>query len=387
MTNEQPRQPARSGPTLYLESSGIDLSEALCTEVFADTDESEYRVVQVTATQSFESVRDALDTRLEQINDPSEAAVIITTPQAEEDTEVTEVGDQTPLYGFRVSPDDLTGISIAFSQLIEKWEQEEGQVKICLRDIESLLPYHDTELVYRFLNTVLATLQGAGADVHAHLQPDVADEQALQLFRSLFENVVDQDASTLETGSASAPDAKRERSAGTPGTKEDAPSESRNRKSSGGSQSSGGSLASARMSAEEMDAFLESEGYGTLAFSGEPPYAVPISYGYDADKRVLFMHMAAFDGSEKQSRLEESTAVSLVVSQYERPDKWRSVIVDGSVSRLSNEEIRDRDGLSAFAESEMASVDIFTRDLANLDFDWYVLEPTSITGRRSVGSM
>ncbi|WP_311172052.1 pyridoxamine 5'-phosphate oxidase family protein [Halobellus ordinarius] len=381
MTDGQPRQPARSGPTLYLESSEIDLSEALCTEVFADTDESEYRVVQVTATQSFESVRDALDARLEQINDPSEAAVIITTPQAEEDAEVTEVGDQTPLYGFRVSPDDLTGISIAFSQLIEKWEQEEGQVKICLRDIESLLPYHETELVYRFLNTVLATLQGAGADVHAHLQPDVADEQALQLFRSLFESVVDQDASTLETGSASKSDAKRERSAGTPGTKEGAPSESTDRKSSSGS------LSSARMSAEEIDAFLEREGYGTLAFSGEPPYAVPISYGYDADKRVLFMHMAAFDGSEKQSRLEESMAVSLVVSRYERPDKWRSVIVDGSVSRLSNEEIRDRDGLSAFAESEMASVDIFTRDLANLDFDWYVLEPTSISGRRSVGSM
>src|SRR6056297_495087 len=165
------------GPTLYLESGTLESDEAFCTEVFDDAVEGEYRVVQLTSSQSFESLRDALDVQLERINDPSEAAVIITTPQSDGGSTRTVVGEQTPLYGFQVDPQDLTGISIVFSRLIERWDEIEGSVKICLRDIESLLPYHDTDLIYRFLNTILATLQGAGSDVHVHFHPAAADEQ------------------------------------------------------------------------------------------------------------------------------------------------------------------------------------------------------------------
>ncbi len=378
-TNSDREGDRTQGPTLYLESDTLESDETFCTEVFDDAVEGEYRVVQLTSSQSFESLRDALDVQLERINDPSEAAVIITTPQSDGGSTRTVVGERTPLYGFQVDPQDLTGISIVFSRLIERWDEIEGSVKICLRDIESLLPYHDTDLIYRFLNTILATLQGAGADVHVHFHPAAADEQTRHLFESLFDRVVEPQDSPLESVSdAESPTDTRQTAATTANGLEE-----------GGDKSEGGAetVAPTTMSDDEIDSFLGSEGYGVLAFDGESPYAIPMSYGYDAGERVLYMHLAAFDGSEKQARLERSAAVSLVVSRYARPDQWRSVIVDGALSPLSRDEVRQRDVLEVFAESDLASVDVFSQDTASISFDWYVLEPATISGRQSARSL
>ena len=359
-----------SGPALHLESESLDPTEAFCTEVFDETNRP-YRVVQFTTAGSFDDLRDALDAQLRDINDPSEAAVIIVTPRADEESESSEVGEGTPLYASRVDPQDLTGISVAFSRLIEHWEDGEEPVKICLRDLESLLPYHDADLIYRFLNTVLATLQGAGADVHAHLDPAAIDDATLHMLTSLFAHVVE-DGDTTDDATTTTDDVGA---------------------TSGGSEPNSAAAAdpadarTATMTDAEVDAFLAEQGYGALAFGGEPPYAIPMSYGYDPDERVVYMHMSGFEGSEKRARLGESASVSLVVSRYERPDRWRSVVVDGSLTRLSAEEVRSGDALRVFANSELASVDVFSRDPSIVEFDWYVLEPTEITGRRSAGSM
>lgn len=383
-----------AGPTLYLESGELDPTETFCTDVFDEADSGEYRVVQLIASQSFESVSDELDARLEHIDDPSEAAVIITTPQDDDESTVARVGEETPLYGFRVSPQDLTGISIAFSRILEKWEQAEGSVKICLRDIESLLPYHDTDLLYRFLNTVLATLQGAGADVHMHLRPDATDDRALQMFSSLFDRVIDASESPPETepeGGDSHTDGA------TDGT--DLPGEAA---ASGEAEASGETddpdhtetaadagpddVVPVTMDDDEIASFLNAEGYGTLAFGGEPPYAIPMSYGYDPDSREVYIHMSAFEGSEKGARLDGATPASLVVSRYEGPDQWRSVVVDGTLSKLSEADVDRRDVFESFKTGNLASVDVFNRSLSDISFEWYVLDPSSISGRQGARS-
>jgi hypothetical protein len=361
---------------LYLEENELKSSETFCTDVFGDAPD-EYRVVQLTSAQTFVSLRDSLNVQLEHINDPAEAAVIITTPTTEENTTVDRVGENTPLYGFRVNPQDLTGISVAFSRLIEKWEDSEGTVKICLRDIESLFPYHDAELIYRFLNTILSTLQGVGADVHAHLRPSVTDDRTLQLVKSLFSDVVEPHEKRL--GRVSEAEAASEQSA-----PERPP---HGAETDDSFELADGNVTPATMSDEQIDAFLSSEGFGILSFSGEPPYSIPMSYGYDAENRVLYLHMSDYDGSEKQARLDISDSVSLVVSRYERPDKWRSVVVDGTLTRLSEEAARDRGVLTAYADSKLASVDVFERDLSEISFDWYVLTPAEISGRRSVSEL
>ncbi|MFB6074088.1 MAG: pyridoxamine 5'-phosphate oxidase family protein [Haloarculaceae archaeon] len=413
---------APAGPTLYLESDRLDPTEAFCSSVFEDA-EGEYRVVQLTARQSFDSLRDALDVQLERIHDPSEAAVIITTPRDETESAVSSVGEGTPLYGFRVDPQDLTGISIAFSRVIQQWEDSAGTVRICLRDIESLLPYHDADLVYRFLNTVLATLQGSGAEVHAHLRPAATDEETLQLLASLFATVVEAGATTADAGtdastavadadsdaatattdadtdaSTTAPDA--DEAGGTPTAAAGEVTEStipggESTASGPGAATPGGTIGdpfastaaeTVAMSDEAIDGLLASAGHGVLAFDGSPPYALPMSFGYDACERVLYLQLATHEDSEKARRLADSSAVSLVVTEYERPDRWHSVVVDGTLSRLSPSAVRERHVLETFAAGDLASVDVFDRDPDDLTFEWYVLEPASFSGRRGVGA-
>ena len=387
-TRSDARTERAARPTLYLESGELDPAEAFCTDVFDEAEAGEYRVVQLIASQSFESVSDELDARLEHIDDPSEAAVIITTPQDDGESAVARVGEETPLYGFRVSPQDLTGISIAFSRILEKWEHTEGSVKICLRDVESLLPYHDTDLLYRFLNTVLATLQGAGADAHMHLRPDAADDRALRMFSSLFGRVVEAPESPSE--------AERE------GDRADASDETGSRGAesadqtgnadgadgSNGAEVSDGTdeVVPVTMDDDAIESFLTAEGYGVLAFGGEPPYAIPMSYGYDPDAGAVHVHMSEFEGSEKAARLDGPKPVSLVVSRYGGPDQWRSVVVDGTLSELSEADVERRDVLESFKGGSLASVDVFNRPLSDVSFEWYVLDPSSISGRQGARS-
>ncbi|MFB6124883.1 MAG: hypothetical protein ABEJ59_02885 [Halanaeroarchaeum sp.] len=113
------------GPVLYLDEGEFG-DEQFCTAVF-EGGGGGYRVVQLSATQSFEAVRDSLSGQLEAIDDPSEAAVIITTPHPDEGVSTATVGEKTPLFGFRVDSQDLTGISVAFSRLIQRWEQTSGR--------------------------------------------------------------------------------------------------------------------------------------------------------------------------------------------------------------------------------------------------------------------
>lgn len=378
VNNDTRTDPTADGPILYLESGELDPTEAFCTDVFDEAKQGEYRVIQLTASQSLESISDELNARLDHIDDPSEAAVIITTPQDGEAT-TTRVGEDTPLYGFRVDPRDLTGISIAFSRVIEKWEHAEGSVKICLRDIESLLPYHDRDLLYRFLNTVLATLQGAGADVHMHLRPAATDERTLRMFSSLFDRVIDAEESPLEPTSEVGALSAGEMSPG-PGTE----AEPGDGEEAVGDESD--EVVPVTMDDDEIAAFLTAEGHGILAFGGESPYAIPMSYGYDSDEREMYMHMSTFEGSDKQARLDGPTAVSLVVSRYEQPDRWRSVVVDGSLSELPKNELERRGVLESFRNGSLASVDVFNRALSDVSFRWYVLEPSSISGRQGTRS-
>jgi nitroimidazol reductase NimA-like FMN-containing flavoprotein (pyridoxamine 5'-phosphate oxidase superfamily) len=376
-----------AGPTLYLESGELDPAEAFCTDVFDGAEAGEYRVVQLIASQSFESVSDELDARLEHIDDPSEAAVIITTPQDDDESAVARVGEETPLYGFRVSPQDLTGISIAFSRILEKWEQTEGSVKICLRDVESLLPYHDTDLLYRFLNTVLATLQGAGADVHMHLRPDAADDRALRMFSSLFDRVVEASESPPEAEpEGDRPDAGDDPGSRGAGEGDQAGKTDEAEEADQTGEADADDVVPVTMDDDAIESFLTAEGHGVLAFGGESPYAIPMSYGYDPDARAVYVHMSAFEGSEKAARLDGPTPVSLVVSRYEGPDRWRSVVVDGTLSELSEADVERRDVLERFKGGSLASVDVFNRPLSDISFEWYVLDPASISGRQGARS-
>lgn len=360
-----------AGPTLYVDENGGD--DIFCPLVFAGAGKTEYRVVQLTSTHSFDTLQQALDGQLRDLPDPSEAAAVMLSPKTSETEVLTaDVGTATTMFGFRIDPEDLTGVSIAFSKLIQRWEQSTGSVDVCLQGIESLFPYHETDLIYRFLNTILATLQGAGADVHMHLNPTLVDEQTRSLFTSLFKRVetietTESPQQTAETGQQSDADTVET------STVEDVETLTNDL-----------SERTVEMTTEEIDTYLEEAGLGILAFAGDPPYAIPMSFGYDAERRELYLQLGTFAESEKQRRMQESTSVSLVVDDYERPDRWRSVIVDGTITKLAESERDDRDAVATFAKSKLASVDVFSMDPGEVSFSWYVLEPTAFSGRKGV---
>lgn len=355
----------RAGPKLYRDRERTD--GHFCPLVFDDADETAYRIVQLTAGQSFTTLEQALNEQLADLPDPTEAAAVILTPQADGEVLSAEVGTGTTMYGFRVDPEDLTGVSIAFSKLLQRWEPQTGAVDVCLRGIESLFPYHDSDLLYRFLNTILSTLQGAGAGVHMHLDAATTDERTASRLESLFTHVERPDGSEEEPeptdDSPRTPpvESSAERPASSPDTSE----------------------RTVEMSAAEIDAALEDAGVGILAFDGGSPYAVPMSFGYDANRRELYLQLGLFDESEKRARVEESPDVSLVVLQYERPDRWRSVVVDGKLAPLSERELTDRDAAATFANGKLASVDVFSMDPDDVSFSWFRLAPSSMSGRKS----
>jgi len=380
------------GPVLYLESEA-DTSGGLCPGVMGS---GEYRVVMLTATQSLDALEGQWQLDLEDVRSPSdtvgcndlpvdritdavdpeqtynrpyEAAVIIATPQGNGATTVANPDGSTPLHGVRVEPSDLTGISMAFSRLVENWGEDTSGLNICLQDIESLLTYHDADVVYRFLNTVLATLQGADADVHAHVHPATIEEQTLELLKSLFDHTVSDD---------------------TPKQVEDEQERAPGDTTSEPDRETGVDLIPEEtvtgMTDDEIETFLDTHGNGTLVFSGDGPYGVPMSYGYDPETDEIYVHLSSFDGSEKTRRLGASDRVSLVVSAYDRPDRWRSVVVDGTITRLPRDAAHERDVPRTFADADLASVNVFDRPLAEVDFEWYVIEPETISGRKAVGN-
>lgn len=363
------------GPQLYLESDEIDPS--ICPILFDAEKTAEYRILQLTSAHRFESLQAALQDQLEKIQDPSDAAVIMLTPNADREMEMATIGESTTLYGLQVDPQDLTGISMAFSRILQEWNDVTGLLRICLRGAESLFAYHDGELIYRFLNTVVGTLQGAGASVHMHLQPSVTDDRTLSMVKILFDQVVDPDEPRPTEADAD--------EAVSPSSEE--PVESPGDANDDAFTWETGTPSMTRMSQEEIDTFLEANGHGVLAFDGDGPYAIPQSYGYDPTDRVAYLHLGLFEGSEKGDRFADSSSVSLVVMRYSRPDRWRSVIVDGTLTRITREEALDRGALEAFGTAKLASVDVFTRDPSEVDFEWFVLEPTAFSGRKSASSL
>ncbi|UWG47161.1 Nitroimidazol reductase NimA or a related FMN-containing flavoprotein, pyridoxamine 5'-phosphate oxidase superfamily [Halanaeroarchaeum sp. HSR-CO] len=378
------------GPQLYLEADRVDAS--ICPILFHEESTTDYRVLQLTSAGRFESLQEALQAQLERVHDPSEAAVIMLTPNADREMAMGTVGGSTSLYGLKVDPQDLTGISIAFSRILDEWSEVTGPLRICLRGGESLFAYHSGDLIYRFLNTVLATLQGAGADVHMHLQPSVTEQRTLTMLESLFDSVAEPD--DPRPGEASPPRPEDdgpgtgEGDGPAPSTPPAADPQSTPLDESDVSTADDDRSASATlMTDEEIDAFLASNGHGILALDGATPYAIPQSYGYDTTDRLAYFQLGLYDGSEKKRRLADSTTVSLVVMRYAGPDQWRSVIVDGHLTRIDRDDAIDRGALEAFHAAELASVDVFARDPDVATFEWFVLEPTAFSGRKSAGSL
>ncbi|MFP4188026.1 MAG: pyridoxamine 5'-phosphate oxidase family protein [Halobacteriales archaeon] len=145
-------------------------------------------------------------------------------------------------------------------------------------------------------------------------------------------------------------------------------------------------LYGAEMEKGEAVDYLREMGVGTLAFgSDKGGYAVPMSFGYDAPNNECVFQFGFGDGSEKQTYIETDNPVTLAVHDRESVDDWRSVLVRGSLERIPSDEHTRASAVFA-AQAKMVSVDIFEREMNEMEFEWYRIDVDSITGRRGTVS-
>lgn len=89
---------------------------------------------------------------------------------------------------------NLTGIGIHVADAIDRAGDQPLQV--CLGSLTTLLQYVDPETAFKFLHVTCSRLESAGGHVHAHLDPEAVDEEAVATLEPLFDAVLQREGET-----------------------------------------------------------------------------------------------------------------------------------------------------------------------------------------------
>ncbi|MFC7138348.1 pyridoxamine 5'-phosphate oxidase family protein [Halosimplex aquaticum] len=136
------------------------------------------------------------------------------------------------------------------------------------------------------------------------------------------------------------------------------------------------------MTREETDALLGRNETGVLALArDDDPYAIPISYGYDADARRFYMRLVSTPESEKSRFLSGTPDVRLVVYE-EDAQTYRSAVVTGTLEPIARDELTP-EHVEQYGETKRPLFEIWGQSRKDLDIQLYVLRPTTISGRRT----
>ena len=136
-----------------------------------------------------------------------------------------------------------------------------------------------------------------------------------------------------------------------------------------------------QLSDRELDDFLGTGGTGVLSFGtdgDDPPFSIPVSYGYDAGS--FYFRLAFPPNSGKESVVDNPVAF---VAHRETDDGWRSAVATGRL-----EDVTDMDYESAAVQAmwavDIPEVDVFERPPEDVSFRQYRLVPDRLTGRKEV---
>ncbi|ESP89952.1 pyridoxamine 5'-phosphate oxidase family protein [Candidatus Halobonum tyrrellensis] len=135
------------------------------------------------------------------------------------------------------------------------------------------------------------------------------------------------------------------------------------------------------LSREETDAFLGERETGVLSLAlDNEPYAVPVSYGYDAGARKFYLRLVSTPESEKRRFLASTPQARLVVYE-EEGDVYRSVVVVGRLEEIARDELTV-EHVEQYGEAKRPLFEIWGQAKRDLDIKLYQLVPEQVTGRR-----
>jgi hypothetical protein len=132
---------------------------------------------------------------------------------------------------------------------------------------------------------------------------------------------------------------------------------------------------------DDREAVLGRGGVGVLSFStsaDESPHSVPVSYGYDAETDALYFRLAVGGDSAKLELLDNPA--TFVVYQ-EGDDGYESVVAQGELDSIAEADV-STDALDGLSRVDIPLFDVFERDVREVEFDFYRLSATDVTGKR-----
>lgn len=140
----------------------------------------------------------------------------------------------------------------------------------------------------------------------------------------------------------------------------------------------------AEMTEGELNDFLGRHETGVLSLANDDePYAIPISYGYNATEQTFYMRLVSTPESEKRQFLGASPRVRLVV--YEEVDEgttYRSAIATGPLEEISPDELTV-EHIEQYGEAKRPLFEIWGQSKQDLNINLYNLAPDELSGRRT----
>lgn len=134
------------------------------------------------------------------------------------------------------------------------------------------------------------------------------------------------------------------------------------------------------MTQSETDALLGRHETGVLSLArDDEPYAIPISYGYDADDRTFYLRLVSTPDSEKREFLSSNPDARLVVYEEDEPT-YRSVVVTGTLAEIHRDEMTV-EHVEQYGEAKRPLFEIWGEAKPDLDIKLYELRTDTISGR------
>ena len=135
---------------------------------------------------------------------------------------------------------------------------------------------------------------------------------------------------------------------------------------------------------DEIDEILVRRGIGVLAMvDDEQPYAIPMSFGYDADQMVFPMQWGGGYQSRKSQAIDSNPHVCLTVYEQDTDDEviWRSVVVTGEIYEIQEDD-REQAYASLAANAEFPTDSgVWGIPVEDVDFRLFGLSTKDCTGR------
>ena len=93
------------------------------------------------------------------------------------------------------------------------------------------------------------------------------------------------------------------------------------------------------MDEERIEKLLIEQGVGVLSMAhDDEPYGIPIAFGYDGGNYLYLLFVGHSEEGRKVTYAERSETASFLVYDLDDDGTWRSVIVEGTLDRVTIDE-------------------------------------------------